>query len=199
MNTYQIILPIFTVVYLLQVFVLQSWKQWRKTGVKPYVFSNTESPHDFCGKVYKIMVLGTWVSIGFYSFFFTQYKLLLPIWYLEFEWLQHVGFGLALVSFTWIIVAQNQMAASWRIGIDYNDKTTLMTNGLFQISRNPIFLGVIISYIGTFLIIPNVLSFTVMILTLVTLQIQVRLEEEYLLKIHGDSYVEYQKSVKRWI
>lgn len=199
MNTYQIILPIFTVVYLLQVFVLQSWKQWRKTGVKPYVFSNTESPHDFCGKVYKIMVLGTWVSIGFYSFFFTQYKLLLPIWYLEFEWLQHVGFGLALVSFTWIIVAQNQMAASWRIGIDYNDKTTLMTNGLFQISRNPIFLGVIISYIGTFLIIPNALSFTVMILTLVTLQIQVRLEEEYLLKIHGDSYVEYQKSVKRWI
>jgi protein-S-isoprenylcysteine O-methyltransferase Ste14 len=74
-----------------------------------------------------------------------------------------------------------------------------MKTGLFQVSRNPIFLGVIVSYIGTFLIIPNALSFGVMLLTYITLQIQVRLEEEYLKKIHGGTYLKYAKSVKRWL
>lgn len=199
MSFYQIVLPIFTLVFLLQVFVIQSWIQWKKTSIKPYVFGNTDSPHDYCGRIYKLMVVGTWVSIAFYSFFDTQYKFLLPFWYLEFDWLQHVGFGLGLTSFVWIIVAQKQMASSWRIGINYNEKTELMKTGLFRVSRNPIFLGVIVSYIGTFLIIPNALSFGVMLLTYTTLQIQVRLEEEYLKEIHGSSYIEYANSVRRWI
>ena len=105
MRFYQIALPVFTVVYLLQVFVIQSWIQWKKTGVKPYVFGNTDSPHDYCGKVYKLMIVATWVSISFFSFFQDQYKFLLPFWYLEFDWLKHVGFGMGLTSFVWIIVA----------------------------------------------------------------------------------------------
>ncbi len=199
MTFYQIILPIFTLVYILQVFILQSWVQWKKTGIKPCVFGNTDSPHDYCGKVYKLMVVGTWVSIAFYSFFQAQYKFLLPIWYLEMDWLQHVGFGLAFASFIWIIIAQNQMATSWRIGINYQEKTALKKDGLFNISRNPIFLEVIISYLGTFLIIPNALSFVLMLLTFIVIQVQVRLEEEYLKKTHGDSYAEYTKTVRRWI
>lgn len=199
MSFYQIALPVFTLVYLLQVFVIQSWIQWKRTGIKPYVFGNTDSPHDYCGKVYKLMVLGTWVTIAFYAFFPNLYKFLLPFWYLEFEWLQHTGFGLALISFLWIVIAQRQMSSSWRIGINYNEKTELMKNGLFQVSRNPIFLGVIVSFIGTFFIIPNALSFGVMLLTYVTLQIQVRLEEEYLKKIHGATYLKYAKTVKRWL
>jgi hypothetical protein len=109
MSFYQIALPIFTVVYLLQVFVIQSWIQWKRTGIKPYVFGNTDSPHDYCGKVYKLMVLGTWGSIAFYAFFPNLYKFLLPFWYLEFDWLQHAGFGLALMSFLWIVIAQRQI------------------------------------------------------------------------------------------
>jgi protein-S-isoprenylcysteine O-methyltransferase Ste14 len=145
------------------------------------------------------MVLGTWGSIALFSFFPLTYRYLLPFWYFEFPWLQHIGFGVLLVSFIWIVVAQAQMEDSWRIGINYNEKTHLMTTGLFKISRNPIFLGVIVSYIGTFLIIPNALSFAVVIVTIVVLQIQVRLEEVYLTKMHGSSYTKYCSSVRRWI
>lgn len=199
MSFYQIALPIFTIVYLLQVFVIQSWIQWKKTGIKPYVFGNTDSPHDYCGKMYRLMVVGTWVSIAFYSFFPDQYNYLLPFWYLEFEWLQHLGAGLAIVSLVWIIIAQNQMAKSWRIGIDYSETTALKTNGLFNVSRNPIFLGVLISYLGTFLVIPNALSFTILLVTYVVIQIQVRLEEEYLKSSHGKVYSDYMDKVRRWL
>ncbi len=50
-----------------------------------------------------------------------------------------------------------------------------------------------ISYVGTFLIIPNALSFAILLVTYVTLQIQIRLEEEYLYSVQGDDYLEYKK------
>ncbi len=43
--------------------------QYKKTGINPYVFKNTDSSHDYCGKVYKLMIPGTWLSIALYSFF----------------------------------------------------------------------------------------------------------------------------------
>lgn len=199
MNFYQIALPIFTVIFLLQVFVIRSLVLWKKTGKNPFMFSKSDGAHDYAGKVYKLMVVGTWISIAMFSFFDSYYKYLLPIWYLDMEWLRISGVGFVLLAFVWIIVAQFQMKNSWRIGIDYNDKTELIDSGLFQISRNPIFLGVIVSYIGTFLIIPNLLSFCIMVLTIVILQVQVRLEEEFLIKIHGDEYNEYKNKVRRWI
>lgn len=199
MNFYQIALPIFTVIFLLQVFVIRSLVLWKKTGKNPFMFSKSDGAHDYAGKVYKLMVVGTWISIAMFSFFDSYYKYLLPIWYLDMEWLRISGVGVVLLAFVWIIVAQFQMKNSWRIGIDYNDKTELIDSGLFQISRNPIFLGVILSYIGTFLIIPNLLSFCIMVLTIVILQVQVRLEEEYLIKIHGDEYSVYKNKVRRWL
>lgn len=199
MTFYQIVLPIFTLVFLIQVFLIQSYIQWKKTGIKPYVFGNTDSPHDYCGRVYKVMVLGTWTSIAFYSFFETQYKYLLPFWFMTEDWLQHVGLAIAFASFVWIILAQNQMSSSWRIGINYEEQPKLKRDGLFSVSRNPIFLGVLVSYIGTFLIIPNALSFSIMLLTYVVLQIQVRLEEEYLGSTLGEDYKDYKKQVRRWL
>jgi protein-S-isoprenylcysteine O-methyltransferase Ste14 len=38
-----------------------------------------------------------------------------------------------------------------------------------------------------------------MVLTIVILQVQVRLEEEFLIKIHGDEYNVYKNKVRRWI
>lgn len=199
MSFYQIVLPTLTLIFLFQVFIYHTWRQWKVTGINPYVFSKTESAHDYCGRVYKIMIVGTWLSIGLYAFFPSFYKYILPIWYLEIEWLQHLGFGLILLSLGWIVIAQNQMSKSWRIGINYSEKTELVRFGLFKVSRNPIFLGVIASYIGTFLIIPNALSLSILFITFVVLQIQVRLEEEYLFKVHGTEYVSYKSKTRRWL
>lgn len=199
MNFYQIFLPIATLLYLLLVFVLRSVILWKQTGVNPFVFGNTDKAHDYIGRVYKVMVLGTWISIGFYSFFSKGYQYLKPITYLENESLRVTGLILLIFSFLWTSIAQYQMSKSWRIGIDYNEKTELVSNGLFRYSRNPIFLGVLVSYLGTFLIIPNILSFSILLVTFVTIQTQVRLEEEYLESVQEQDYLEYKSKVRRWI
>ena len=199
MNFYQIFLPIATLLYLLLVFVLRSIILWKQTGVNPFVFVNTDKAHDYIGRVYKTMVLGTWISIGCYSFFPDLYKYLMPIDYIENESLRIAGLILLIISFLWTSIAQYQMSKSWRIGIDYEEKTELISNGLFKYSRNPIFFGVLISYVGTFLIIPNILSFSILLVTFVTIQTQVRLEEEYLESVQGQDYVDYKSKVRRWL
>lgn len=199
MSFYQLFLPIATLIYFLFVFVLRSIILWRQTGVNPFVFGHTDKAHDYVGRVYKVMILFTWVSIGLYSFFPNRYPYLLPINYLDVLWLKTSGLTIFLLSFLWTSIAQYQMSKSWRIGIDYDTKPDLVSKGLFKISRNPIFLGVLLSYLGTFLIIPNVMSFSILLVSFVAIQIQVRLEEEYLESAQGNVYLAYKSQVRRWI
>lgn len=199
MSFYQLFLPVATLFYFLLVFVLRSFILWRQTGINPFVFGHTDKAHDYIGRVYKILLLFTWVSIGAYSFFPNKYPHLIPIDYLDTELLKIFGLALFIPSLLWTSIAQYQMSRSWRIGIDYDTKTELVSKGLFKISRNPIFLGVLISNLGTFLIIPNVLSFSILFVSLVTIQIQVRLEEEYLENVQGQGYLKYKSQVRRWL
>ncbi|MFY8191279.1 MAG: methyltransferase family protein [Bacteroidia bacterium] len=98
-----------------------------------------------------------------------------------------------------IYFAQKHMKNSWRIGIDNETKTELVTSGLFGLSRNPIFFGMILSLIGLFLSTPNAFTALFLILGYVLIQIQIRLEEEFLMKEHGEKYLRYKQKVRRLI
>ncbi|HUN04587.1 MAG TPA: methyltransferase, partial [Niabella sp.] len=84
-------------------------------------------------------------------------------------------------------------------GIDKKNKTDLVTDGVFRISRNPIFFGMMISVMGLFLILPNMMTFFLFFTTCIIIQIQIRLEEEFLEKQHGQTYLEYKRTVRRLI
>ena len=85
------------------------------------------------------------------------------------------------------------------LGIDVEHRTELVRSGVFKISRNPIFVGMIVTLLGLFLISPNVVTLTTLLLGVILMGIQVRLEEEYLTRLHGDKYIEYRRNVRRWI
>src|SRR5579872_1817748 len=53
-----------------------------------------------------------------------------------------IGAGLIL-----IVLAQRQMGLSWRIGID-SRRTSLITEGVFAVVRNPIFSGMLLALAG---------------------------------------------------
>lgn len=126
-----------------------------------------------------------------------MYQYLVPISYLMKDVFLIIALILIHLSLLWISVAQYQMSNSWRVGIDENNKTELITKGLFSHSRNPIFLGMIISVAGIFFILPNALTFFLMLTTYIVIQIQIRLEEEFLEKQHGEQYLIYKKTTKR--
>lgn len=57
----------------------------------------------------------------------------------------------------------------------------------------------IVTLLGLFLAIPNVVTLITLVVGIVLIGIQVRLEEEYLTRVHGKDYLEYRRYVRRWL
>ena len=81
-----------------------------------------------------------------------------------------------------------------------------MTLSFFKLSdfwgslqRNPIFFGMILSLVGLFMTTANALTTLFLILGYDLIQIQIRLEEEFLTKEHGQEYLNYKQKVRRLI
>lgn len=195
----QIYLFIFLIVYFFIVFFLRSYLLWKRTGVNPLTFSKSDDAHGYNGKVFSFISLVEFFVVFIYAFINEWYQYLLPFWYLEYSYLKYIGWGFLVLSFILVWVAQSQMATSWRIGIDESNKTKLVTNGLFSISRNPIFLGIMIANVGLFFIIPNAFTLLIISLSMVSINTQIRLEEAFLKSIHRQNYENYLKKVRRWI
>lgn len=194
----EIYLFAFLCVYFFLVFFLRSFILWKKTGVNPLTFNRTDDAHGYNGKVFTFISVLELIVVTIYSFYDKWYQFLMPFWYLENEYLQYTGWGLLVLSLVLVWIAQSQMADSWRIGVDEENKTELITNGLFSVSRNPIFLGIMIANIGLFLIIPNAFTLLIISLSTVSINTQIRLEESFLFRSHGKEYENYFSQTRRW-
>lgn len=192
-------LPLFLVAYIIAAFFWRSYVVWKKTGVNPVVFKGSDSAHDFVGRLFKTLFAVIVAIVIVYAFIPNVYQYVMPLHSLERTAVRSTGFVLLLVSLVWTIVAQAQMGNSWRIGIDTENRTELVQAGVFRLSRNPIFVGMIVTLLGLFLVIPNVGTLVTLLVGAILIGIQVRLEEEYLTSTHGDTYTEYRRKVRRWI
>jgi protein-S-isoprenylcysteine O-methyltransferase Ste14 len=192
-------LPVYLVLYVGAAFVWRTYMVWKQTGVNPVTFKGTDSAHDFIGRLFKLLFALIFVAVFGHAFVPDYYHhFSLPIVSLEKTWLVWLGVFLLVLSLVWTVLAQAQMGESWRIGIDREHRTSLMRSGLFSLSRNPIYLGMKLTLIGLFLVVPNVLTLLTLVLGFVLIGTQVRLEEEFLAKLHGDSYEQYRSRVARW-
>lgn len=193
------LLPVYLIAYLGLAFFWRSFLVWRRTGVNPYVLGKTDNAHDFAGMLFRLTLIAIVAVVILHAVSSQAYQYLTPILWLERQALQHAGLFLLAASFIWTLFAQAQMENSWRIGIDANTKTALITHGIFRWSRNPIFLGMRVTLLGFFLILPNALTLATLILGDALMQIQVRLEEDYLRQAHGEDYRKYCQSTRRWL
>ncbi len=181
------------------VFVLPSWRVWKTTGVNPITFSGHDDAHDFVGGAYKVVIALLFVVVACYSFGGEWYAYTLPVWYLDIPVLDWVGGLLLTAALIWIAMAQREMGKSWRIGIDEQHQTDLVSTGVFGRSRNPIFLGMLAGLLGLFLVIPNALTLLLLVSGWLLMSVQIRLEEAFLERQHGADYASYRQRVRRWI
>ncbi len=197
--TIKIFTTLFFVFYMLAAFVWPTYRTWKQTGINPLTFGNADNAHDLVGKWFKITIGLVPVNILCLWLGKNVYRYTLTVWYLEKESLKLLGIVLCIASWLWTVVAQYQMGNSWRIGIDETNKSAFVTKGLFGLSRNPIFFGMLLTLIGFLLILPNALSLLALACGYLLMQVQIRLEEEFLAKQYGKEYKTYQQKVRRWI
>lgn len=194
----QIYLPVFLIVYLSLAFILPSYRVFKKTGINPVTFGKKDSAHDYIGLVMKILIGLLLAVVLVFSFANPYYSLHIQSAFdSEDIGLDIAGLVIMHIALIWIVIAQQQMKNSWRIGIDQDNQTELVTSGIFRVCRNPVFLGMIATVFGLFLLLPNFLTFFCLFTTYFIIQIQIRLEEEFLEKQHGEKYLQYKSTTKR--
>jgi protein-S-isoprenylcysteine O-methyltransferase Ste14 len=123
-----------------------------------------------------------------------------PIDSLDKAWLHAIGFVLAGVGIVGTFAAQMAMGSSWRIGVDPEERTELVTGGVFALCRNPIYSFMVIAWVGFALLVPTWLSAASIPVGIVAFEVQVRLvEEPHLLRTHGEPYRAWASRVGRFV
>ena len=118
----------------------------------------------------------------------------------SFAQIQIMGAVTGVIGTIVFIAAVLTMRDSWRAGVSKNDKTELVTNGIYQVSRNPAFLGFDLLHIGILLMYFNwiLCGATVFAVLMYHLQIVI-VEERFLIAAFGNEYFQYKKKVCRYI
>ena len=111
-----------------------------------------------------------------------------------------IGCVITAIGVLIFIISVAQMKDNWRAGVQREEKTSLVTTGIYSISRNPAFLGFDLMYIGILFTFFNwyLCLATCFVLVFFHLQI-VNVEEDFLIEAFGDEYIQYKKKVCRYI
>jgi protein-S-isoprenylcysteine O-methyltransferase Ste14 len=89
------------------------------------------------------------------------------------------------------------MGSAWRIGINPQEKSKLITDGPFRFVRHPIYAFQIVMLAGAFLLLPTLASLVILIIHLVCVLAKATDEESHLEKIYGQAYLDYMARTGR--
>jgi protein-S-isoprenylcysteine O-methyltransferase Ste14 len=133
-------------------------------------------------------------------------------------WLLHRAFPLPLIAPTarstatlvgWLVVALGAGLSVWGL-VTFRGAGTpirpdrpasmLVRHGPFRFSRNPMYVGLCLVYLGVTLLLNSLWTVLFLPLVIATLYLTViRHEERYLASTFGIAYDEYRRRVRRWL
>ena len=178
-------------------FGLRTWLQLRRTGESGFKgISGRPGSLEWTAGVLFVVA----IAVGVVAPVLDVVDALEPVDALDSAGVRATGIAIFLVGLVATVYAQVAMGESWRIGVDEEERTDLVTSGPFAIVRNPIFSAMLPTSIGLALLVPNVVALAGIAVLVIALEIQVRLvEEPYLLRTHGESYRDYAARVGRFV
>ena len=133
-------------------------------------------------------------------------------------WLLYRAFPLPLIGSTarsaaalvgWLLVALGTGLSVWALATlrgagtpirPNQPASTLVTHGPYRHSRNPMYLGLCVVYLGVILLVNSMWTvlFVPFVIAILFLSV-IRREERYLAATFGIAYHEYRHRVRRWL
>ena len=132
-------------------------------------------------KLYGISQLALWVS--------NAYSIVLPL-QLATTWF-YGGLGIYLVGMIFTIISGTTL--------DHTPLDQPATEGPYRISRNPIYLGCVLIYIGIGIACASWLFLLLTTIWIVLYNILITPEEQWCLETYGDQYRDYMNRTPKWI
>lgn len=109
------------------------------------------------------------------------------------------GMLLAVFGAIVTVFARSDMGRNWRVGVPRSDPNALVTDGLFALSRNPVFVGMLTLTAGLTAAVPSPAMIVCAAAFWAACRMQVRDEEAFLERAFGEDYRSYRRRVRRWI
>jgi len=193
-------LPLIGIVLFLGILCWRSWWQRRRYGSRGVLFFRSqrwqEKLRDALGVVLVLFLVGQAAMAAAWPASFAPVEasdhLVAEIW-------RVTGAALLFGGIALLMVAQLNLGASWRIGIEKGSSPGLVTSGFYRFCRNPIFFAILIMLMGYALLLPTRLSLALLIGTFIGMRQQVLTEEAYLCHTYGDAYRAYARRVGRFV
>lgn len=150
-------------------------------------------------------------TINIYAQFFSKFALILPaiIFFLSLAgihfpryhlpgWTNPITSMLFLVGMVLLYLSLWHLGRFTKMGLPKNDEIALQTSGIYRLSRNPMYFGLILLAVASTMLLPNLLN---MVLTVAGILIHHRIilrEEAFLEEKFGDQYRDYKRKTRRY-
>ena len=162
----------------------------KRQGVKAILFGKTDKS-DFALSI--PILFFVYALIGLPLPAFLRYKVT------DSAVLGWCGVILCAAAIAWFAAALRGFGRSFRVGIDEDTKDKLITGGAFSISRNPLYVGFDVFFIGQLLMAPNLAMLAVAVVFAAVIHRQILREEKFLRGHYGREYVNYCGKVRRYL
>jgi protein-S-isoprenylcysteine O-methyltransferase Ste14 len=109
------------------------------------------------------------------------------------------GLVVSYIGFT-IMGKAREMFTAHKTSLGKEQPTWLIREGIFQKTRNPMYIGMFLLLLGIGICFRNIFSMLVPFVFLLIIMVHhVPIEEKELQNSFGDAYLEYKRQVKRWM
>ena len=186
---------------LLLVFFYASHSWLASLGFKQFISKCSLTIFGFYRLFYTLFSLTVWSIISWWFIYRQEYHYIIsPSHLLTYSGYIFAAIGILIVL--WSIIKYGFMDFSGLNTItkkqNVNDaKPELNTGGMNALVRHPIYSGILLAMIGLLLCLPTQMTLAGIVVSLVYLEIGIRLEEKKLEDEFGDSYNQYKKNVKK--
>jgi protein-S-isoprenylcysteine O-methyltransferase Ste14 len=102
-----------------------------------------------------------------------------------------IGLTLIILGYAATLWCYASMGDTWRIGVNRQEKTSLITRGPYRVIRHPIYAFQIVMLLGSAWLLPTIFSLVIIAVHFVCVQFKAADEEAYLLGVHGETYQSY--------
>jgi protein-S-isoprenylcysteine O-methyltransferase Ste14 len=136
----------------------------------------------------------------FFSSLFIQKKISIDKAVFHLQLTRIVGISLLAISLLFLVASLRQFFQSKNTLILIKPASSLQTNGIYHISRNPMYVGLAIVYLGVTCLAGNwwnIILFPILIL--IVQKYIINREEKYLIRRFGQEYLDYKTKVRRWL
>jgi len=116
----------------------------------------------------------------------------------SFCWGNYISGFLLFVGLIFTVISLINLGKSTRLGIP-SDDTVLKTNGIYKISRNPMYVGFNLLTISSMIYTLNWSIIILGVYSLITYHLIIKGEENFMIDRFGQAYKNYQLKVRRYL